>query len=188
MTRTLVALASVALLAPTAVDADTVPSPTQTASPATTGFSQTIRASWDRVKRNVAGSADLMRETAYSFKPTPEVRSFGEIVGHLANEHYAFCSSVKREKNPHQDVDFEKLTEKPDLVKAITESIAYCDGAYALLDDTPKSLEPLQAGRRDTRLSVLMLNVTHDSEHYGNLVTYLRMKGFVPPSSSGSNR
>ena len=124
----------------------------------------------------------LKAEGDYGFKPTSGVRTFGEILGHLANEHYMFCSEVKGEKNPQESVDFEKKTAKADVVKAITDSIAYCDSVYASLKDDPRLLQPY-AGRRDNPYSTLLLNVTHDSEHYGNLVTYLRMKGIVPPSS-----
>lgn len=60
----------------------------------------------------------------------------------------------------------------------------YCDLTYAAFKDGAKALEPLKFRSTDTPFSVLMSNVTHDNEHYGNLVTYLRMKGIVPPSSA----
>jgi uncharacterized damage-inducible protein DinB len=154
--------------------------------PADTGYSATVRARWNAIKRNVAGSAQAMPEAGFSFKPTPEVRTFGQLLGHLTNEHYIFCSQVKGEKNPHEAVDFEKKTTKAEFVKDMNDSIAYCDAAYAALKDDPKSIAPIAPPRRDTAFSSLLLNVTHDSEHYGNLVTYLRMKGIVPPSSQPS--
>ena len=127
-----------------------------------------------------------MPESSYSFKPTPEVRSFGELIGHLANEHYLLCSPLKGEKNPQASVDFEKQTGKADLIKAINDSIAYCDLAYAAAKDDPKTIAPFSATQQDTPFRVMVLNVTHDSEHYGNIVTYLRMKGILPPSSQPS--
>jgi uncharacterized damage-inducible protein DinB len=151
--------------------------------PADGGYTTTIRNSWNRVKRNVAASALAMPDASYAFKPTPEVRTFGELIGHLANEHYMFCSQLKGEKNPQEAVDFEKQTAKADLVKAINDSIAYCDAAYVAIKDEAKTTAPLAPNRRDTPVSTMLLNVTHDSEHYGNLVTYLRLKGIVPPSS-----
>jgi uncharacterized damage-inducible protein DinB len=146
-------------------------------------YTKTVSSSWNRVKRLVAASAESMPEANYSFKPTPEVRSFGEIIGHLANEHYMMCSDVKGEKNPQERVDFEKKTTKAELVKALADSSAYCDAAYNAAQDEAKMLQPVKPNRRDTPFGTLLLNVTHDSEHYGNLVTYLRMKGIVPPSS-----
>ena len=156
----------------------------QTPAPAAAGYTATIRSSWNGVKRNVAASAEKMPEANYSFKPTPDVRSFGELVGHLANEHYLLCSPLKGEANPMAAVDFEKKTAKADLVKAINDSIAYCDAAYAAAKDDPRTLAPFSETRRDTPFRTMLLNVTHDSEHYGNMVTYLRMKGIVPPSSA----
>jgi uncharacterized damage-inducible protein DinB len=149
------------------------------------GFVGPVRSSWTRVQRIVAASAEAMPEANYAFKPTSDVRTFGQLIGHLANEHYMICSSVKGEKNPHEGVDYEKTTAKADLVKALKDSNTYCDAAYAL-SDAAKLTGPTAPNRRDTPFSGLLLNVTHDSEHYGNIVTYLRMKGIVPPSSQPS--
>jgi uncharacterized damage-inducible protein DinB len=153
---------------------------------ADSGYTAAARSRWNSVKRNVSASAKAMPEAAYTFKPTPDVRSFGELIGHLANEHYLLCSPVKGEKNPQEAVDFEKKTTKADLVKAIDDSIAYCDAVYATMKDDAKMTAPLAPNRRDTPFSSMLLNVTHDSEHYGNIVTYLRMKGIVPPSSQST--
>ena len=98
------------------------------------------------------------------------------------------CSGVKGEKNPQEAVDFEKKTTKADLVKALQESNAYCDAVYATFKDDSKNTQPTAPNRRDTPFGSLLMNVTHDSEHYGNIVTYLRMKGLVPPSSQPSSR
>jgi uncharacterized damage-inducible protein DinB len=158
----------------------------QTPPPADSGYTATVRNRWNAVKRNVAASAQAMPDAGYAYKPTPDVRTFGELIGHLANEHYIFCSMVKGEANPFKDVDFEKKTAKADMVKAINDSIAYCDPVYTALKDEAKTTAPIAPNRRDTPFSALLLNVTHDSEHYGNIVTYLRLKGIVPPSSAPS--
>ena len=147
------------------------------------GYTGSMRSSWNRVKRLVSASADAMPEANYSFRPTADVRTFGELIGHLANEHYMICSGVKGEKNPQESVDYEKKTAKADLVKALQESNAYCDAVYGSLTDTPKLTQSATPGRSDTPFGSLLMNVTHDSEHYGNIITYLRMKGLVPPSS-----
>jgi uncharacterized damage-inducible protein DinB len=154
--------------------------------PADTSYTASVRTRWNAVKQNVAASAQAMPDASYSFKPTPEVRSFGELIGHLANEHYMICSSAKGEKNPEEAVDFEKTTTKAGLVKAINDSIGYCDAAYTTAKDDAAMTTPRTPNRRDTPFNGLLLNVTHDSEHYGNLVTYLRLKGIVPPSSQPS--
>jgi uncharacterized damage-inducible protein DinB len=135
---------------------------------------KSVLSAWNRVKRLNAQSAEAMPEANFAFKPSADVRTFGQIIGHLANEHYSFCAEVKGEANPKKSTDFEKTTAKADLVKALNDSNAYCDAAFASMKGDEKSF------------GTLLLNVTHDSEHYGNLVTYLRMKGIVPPSSQPS--
>jgi uncharacterized damage-inducible protein DinB len=146
-------------------------------------LSRTVKGMWDGVKRNIAESADKMPEANFSFKPTPEVRSFGELLGHVANSAYAYCARAKGEANPNQGNDFEKKTAKADLVKAISDSFAYCDGVYGSLTDA-KALEMIKAGQNEVpRLSPLISNISHTNEHYGNVVTYMRLKGLVPPST-----
>lgn len=153
------------------------------AQPAANPFTRMVTTNWDGLKKNLTASAALVSEADYGFKPTPQVRSFGQIVGHLANDHYLMCSAAKGEKNPSA-VDFEKTTGKAELVKALAASIAYCDAVYASMTDAA-ALQPIEAfGQKFTRLGMLNLNVTHGSEHYGNVVTYMRLKGLVPPSSA----
>ena len=156
------------------------------AQPAASGYSSTVAGAWNRMARLLAASAEAMPDAGYAFKPSPDVRTFGELLGHLAEEHYLFCSEVKGEKNPKEGTAFEKLPTKGELVKALAESIAYCNPVYAAARDEAKMTQPLAPNQRDTPFSNLLMNVTHDSEHYGNLVTYLRMKGIVPPSSQPS--
>ena len=145
-------------------------------------FLAAIQEGWDSIKTNIARSAAAMPAPDYGFRPTPKVRTFGEILGHLANEHYIICSAVRGEANPNT-VDFEKTTAKDALVKAINASIAYCDQAHNNLSESQAVGKVKLFDTEHTRFSALTINVTHDSEHYGNLVTYLRLKDIVPPSS-----
>ena len=129
-------------------------------------------------------SAELMPEANYAFKPTPDVRSFGQLIGHVANANYMFCSSVLGEKNPAAQ-DLEKTTDRATLVKGLKDAFAYCDGAYQITN--AKAGEPIEFfGMKGDKLWALMFNVAHNNEHYGNLVTYFRLKGMVPPSSQGN--
>ncbi len=113
------------------------------------------------------------------------MRTFGQILGHLVNEHYVMCSGVKGEKNPHEKrPTSRRRASKADLGKALEASIAYCDGVYGAMTDAAAFATLELFGDKYTKLALLQLNVTHDSEHYGNLVTYLRIKGIVPPSSA----
>lgn len=141
------------------------------------------KAFWTGVKNNVVKAAEKMPEENYSFKPTPEVRSFGQLVGHVADAQFMFCSMVKGEKR--QPVNAEKMASKADLVAAVKESAAYCDAVLADLSDA-KAMETIKVfGRDRTRIAAAFLNTSHSNEHYGNIVTYMRLKGLVPPSSEG---
>lgn len=175
MTKLLCTLSAAALLASVS------PSAAQsTANP----FTGMISGSWSSLKKNLSASARKMSEADYAFKPTPEVRSFGQIIGHLANDHYLMCSGAKGEKNPSA-TDYEKTTSKAALVEALDKSIAYCDSVLASMTDAAGQQPVELFGQKFLRLGALQLNVAHSSEHYGNLVTYMRLKGVVPPSSTG---
>jgi len=141
------------------------------------------RHAYAEVKNNILKSAEKMPEENYGFKPAPRVRSFGQILGHVAEEQYFFCGSVKGEQKA---VDVEKTkTLKADLVAALRDSFAYCDAVYDELTDA-SAVQTIQVGEsRRTRLRLLWGNTLHDTSHYGNLVTYLRIKGLVPPSTEG---
>jgi uncharacterized damage-inducible protein DinB len=127
-------------------------------------------------------SAEKMPEDQFGFKPTPEVRSYGQILGHIANANYRMCGMAAGEKP--NETDFEKTTAKADLVKALTDAFAYCNKVTASINDTTGTEKVKFFGDMDrTKLGVLNFNVAHNLEHYGNLVTYMRLKGIVPPTS-----
>lgn len=142
-----------------------------------------IKGQGNMIKGNLIKSAAKVPESEYAFKPTPEVRSFGQLVGHVANANYMICAMALGEKNP-APTDFEKtVTGKAALEKGLADSIAYCEGALAKLTPT-SSLEEVKFFMGPTpRLGVFAFNNAHNMEHYGNMVTYMRLKGIVPPSS-----
>jgi len=142
-----------------------------------------IRGLYETVRGYIVAAAEQVPEADYSFKPTPEVRSFGELVGHVANAQYLFCAPVLGEQAPQMG-DAEKLMSKAELVAAVKAAFEFCDRAYAA--DASKMSASMQFfGQPHTGLSVLAFNMSHDFEHYGNMVTYMRLKGMVPPSSQG---
>jgi uncharacterized damage-inducible protein DinB len=139
---------------------------------------------WGGAKRNIVESADQMPEANYSFKPVDTVRTFGQILAHVADSNYFYCARSKGEAPPVPDGTLEKTaTTKAAIVKALAESVAYCDAVYASL--TPASaVDMVKAGNNQIpRVQPLFSNVSHNVEHYGNLVTYFRMKNVVPPST-----
>ena len=139
---------------------------------------------WGGAKRNIVESADQMPEGNYSFKPVDNVRTFGQIVAHVADSNYFYCARSKGEAPPVPDGTLEKTaTTKAAIVKALGESVAYCDAVYAALTPT-SAAETVKAGDNQIpRVQPLFSNVSHNVEHYGNLVTYFRMKKMVPPST-----
>jgi uncharacterized damage-inducible protein DinB len=148
--------------------------------------SDSVRSTWKGARTYIRDSADQMPEADYGFKPVATVRTFGQILAHVAGANYLFCSAAKGEKSPHAEDEFEKsATTKAAIIKALDDSLAYCDASYtALTDKSAGELVDMPFGMPKTaRAGVLIMNTGHLSEHYGNLVTYFRIKGMVPPSS-----
>ena len=137
---------------------------------------------YGRVKDILLRSAEKVPEENYSFKPTDAVRSFGQIVGHVADAQYLFCSIELGEKNPAPKIEQTK-TSKADLIAALKDAFAYCDKAYDGMTDV-SAAEMVKLFANDApKLAVLTVNNMHNMEHYGNLVTYMRLKNIVPPTS-----
>ena len=136
---------------------------------------------YDYVTGVVIAAAEKMPEENYSFKATPEVRSFGEIVGHIAGAQQMFCATAAGEK-PAMPGEKSK-TSKADLVQGLKDAKAACDKVYSGMTDAQAGQMANFMGHEMTKLSVLSINTAHTDEHYGNLVTYMRLKGIVPPSS-----
>jgi uncharacterized damage-inducible protein DinB len=139
------------------------------------------------IRRNLAEAAESMPAADYVFKPTPEVRTFGEVIAHVAFANFLFCSQAKAEQPPSRE-SYAKATDKAVLAKALRDSLAYCDDVYAATTDANfneqvKIPGPKGAGQAG-RGAVLVFNTTHNNEHYGNLVVYMRLKGHVPPSTA----
>ncbi len=142
---------------------------------------------YNYLKPDLIKAAEKMPEENYGFKPTPEVRSFGQIVGHVADAQYMFCSIVLGDGTKPPGIEKSK-TSKTDLVKVLNDSFAYCDKAYDSMTDAHATEMVKFFGRDMAKLTMLSINNAHDDEHYGNLVTYMRIKGLVPPSSERENQ
>jgi len=167
------------LLASAAVVAQNKPAPTPSPD---NPYSTFNKIAYGHVKDILLRSADKMPEENYSFKPTDTIRSYGQIIGHVADSQYYFCSVALGETNPAPKIEQTKTT-KADLIAALKESIAYCDKAFDGMTDAAGAQPVKLMGRDMPRAAALMINNMHDMEHYGNLVTYMRLKGIVPPSS-----
>ena len=132
----------------------------------------------------VLQAAKDMPQDKYSFRPVEGVRSFGELIGHVANANFTFCSIALDEDRPQQK-NFETVTDRAELIEATERAIEYCGRAY----DLPHRMahdEKTVFGQKGSLTWLLAWNTSHNSEHYGNIVTYLRISGMVPPSSQGN--
>jgi uncharacterized damage-inducible protein DinB len=138
------------------------------------------------VKGYVLKSVDQVSQDLLAFKPTPEVRSMGQIFGHIADANFMICSMASGQKPTMSDIEKTKTT-KADLKAALEASFAFCEAAFDGMTTARASetIEKFFVPGTQTRLGVLAFNTAHDFEHYGNLVTYMRLKGMTPPSSAG---
>ena len=157
------------------------PSPIAAPNPLTTTLSIFRSNMQDKIMK----AADTMPEAKYSYRPTKDVRSFAEILNHVADISYFLCSNAKGEAPPAMATGKGSKTEIMAYLKGAFE---YCDGVYSSLTDA-SGLEMVditqESGRqtRNLRMALLILNFAHNNEIYGNIVTYLRMKDIVPASS-----
>jgi uncharacterized damage-inducible protein DinB len=140
------------------------------------------KVAYGRVKDLLLRSAEKVPEENYNFKPTEAVRSYGQIIGHLADAQYLFCSIELGDKNPAPKIEQSK-TSKADLIAALKDAFAYCDKAYDGMTDASATQMVKLFANDAPKLAVLTVNNMHNMEHYGNLVTYMRLKNIVPPSS-----
>jgi len=163
------------------------------APPPTLDIVGSLKLQHQNIRRNLAASAEKMPEADYAFRPQgapPEVRTFGQIVAHLVAANYNLCASVKPEPAPKHAANDKEVQPKADLVKMLNEALAYCDAIYdsqtsASINEMLKRTGPNNTTLERARGNTLISNIAHNNEHYGNLVTYMRAKGIVPPSSEG---
>ena len=147
-------------------------------------LSDDVRRAYADVRNNILKSAEKMPAENYDFRPAPRIRTFAQLLGHVAQEQYLFfCGPVKGEQKA-ADIERTKTT-KLQLLGALKDSFAYCDSVYSGITDAAAQEVVNTGGSRSMKLRLLWMNVVHDQSHHGNMVTYLRMKGIVPPSTEG---
>jgi len=142
-----------------------------------------LKQAYNGIKNNFLKAAEAMGEDNYSFKPTPELQSFGERVAHIADANARTCAAIKGEK---KNVEAASKTSKADLIAATKESFDYCDSIFNSLTDSDASkMISMGRGGSHSELSTLWGLVVHDNEVYGTMTVYMRLKGIVPPSTAG---
>ena len=154
----------------------------QSAAPAPDAAVGTMRELWKSVTDYITSAANEVPEAQYGYRPVETVRTFGQLIAHIAGAQNLMCSAALGDPPREEDEIERTKTSKADLVAALRASTEYCAKAYAQSDAQARQGTKLFGGDR-TRLYALGLNATHNGEHYGNIITYLRMQGVVPPSS-----
>jgi DinB superfamily len=147
-------------------------------------LSAEVKSAYNSVKNNLLQSAEKMPEDGYSFKPTPDIRSFAEVLGHVVSAQTHACGAVVGGTSAGTT----KNETKSEVLTALKAAFDVCDKAYDSLTDA-NAAEMIQSPRgARSRLGVLTGNVAHDNEQYGILSVYMRLKGVIPPSSESAGR
>ena len=150
-----------------------MPNPIAAPNPLTTTLSIFRSNMQDKIIR----SADAMPESKYSYRPTKDVRSFAEILTHVADISYTLCSNVKGEGNP---VATTAKVSKTEIMAYLKGSFDYCDGVYSGFTDAHLNDPADFFGAKTNKMFILTQVGNHDALHYGNLVTCLRLNDLVP--------
>ena len=139
---------------------------------------------FDYAKKNLLASAELMPEKDFSFRPTLQIRTFGEVLDHVAQTQQLFCSTLKGEQRPAPpEGNGDPKRTKAQVLAALREAFTTCDDVFANATDADLGSRVKLLGRERPKTAVFTLSIVHMGEHYGNVVSYLRLKGLVPPSS-----
>ena len=143
-----------------------------------------IKGVHDTVKGYITKAAAQVPEAMYKYQPTKEVRTMGQLFGHIANASRMICGIASGMKST-STVDAEKLATKAELQKALADAFSECDHAMTMITAANANEGVDIFGQAHTRVGGMAFNNAHNFEHYGNIVTYMRMNNLVPPSSGG---
>jgi hypothetical protein len=154
----------------------------QQAAPVANPVSTTVKTQMPRFAKNMVTAAEAMPAEKYSFKPTPEMNTYGHLVMHSAQANYNLCSKISGGTAP--DVALTDTDPKDKLVGALKSSFDFCASALASADDS-KLGDSVSLGpnRQSTRAGALILLSDEWFDHYGTQAVYLRLNGILPPSA-----
>lgn len=156
------------------------------APPAPVSLAAGMQRAWAAINTNLTQALEVMPAEHFTFQTTPANKTFGAQFGHVANFRYNSCAAAQGVPNPNQGKNLEQVATRAEMVKALADSTAFCDKAFAQLTDQ-NALELVTRGRGQVaRGAVLSDLIAHDNEEYGVLTQYLRMKGVVPPSTAAA--
>jgi uncharacterized damage-inducible protein DinB len=145
-----------------------------------------IKAQHDVAKGYILKTAEMLPENLYSFRATPDVRTIAQLIGHITDATNMICGGAGGGTPPSVNAE-KSMSTKAQLTKALADAMASCDKVIADMDDK-KAMETTKffVGGTSTRGMIIAFNTAHNFEHYGNLVTYMRLNKIVPPSTAGT--
>jgi DinB superfamily len=150
------------------------------------GLARYLQVGYAGLKRDLTEAAEKMPEADYGFKPgsMPEVRTYGEVIAHVADGQFSTCASVKGVANPYQGKDVaHTLTRKAEIIRALADSFAFCDDVFSSLTDASVT-DFIKLGQGEVQRGAALVGlVAHNAEMYGISTVYLRSKNLVPPST-----
>jgi len=154
------------------------------------GLVAEVKNIYTAVQANIVKSAEQFPADKLAWQPTPAVRSWARLIGHITDDNNGACWLMAGEAQApprvdtadNQDSPANKLS-KDDLVNGLKASVERCNRAFAVATDANMAERNGPNGRR-SKLGALIYNTSHTNEHYGNIVTYMRLNNMVPPSST----
>ena len=156
------------------------------------GIAGSFQNSYNSLKANVTQSAEMVPESGYGLKPSTmaEVKTYGQVIGHVADAQFNQCSGALGMPNPNQGNSFEAMGRtRAEIIKGLADSFALCDKAFAMLTDENAS-ELIAGGRggQQARAAALLGVIAHGNEMYGIYTVYQRAQNIVPPSTAARGR
>ena len=153
-------------------------------------LSMSLQRSYAAIKNNLMLAAEKLPEADYGFKPSSmaEVRTYGQLFGHVANAQFNACSAARGVPNPNMGVNNEQKTVRAEIIKALADSFAFCDPAFAALTEANGAEIMTQGRGQVARAAILAGLVAHSNEMYGTAGVYMRAKNVVPPSTEGNQQ
>jgi hypothetical protein len=145
-----------------------------------------VQSIFNALKGNITKSASQFPEDKYTWQPTPLVRSWARLIAHISDDNNGACSALAGVPRPPrldtedtQNSAANKMS-KADLEKGLADSFALCDKAFGAVTDA----NMLERNGNRSKIGTLIYDTSHINEHYGNLVTYMRLNNLVPPSTA----
>jgi uncharacterized damage-inducible protein DinB len=184
MTRITVVLAAALVAAATAVSAQELVFPEiRPLNGEKLGVVTSFQREYERIKINMTAEAEGMPEAFYSWVPAENMRSYGELMGHITSSQFGMCAVLKGVPNPNQGINNEDYKSKAQAVKALAASFAFCDSAFSSLTEKNLLEYVKEKDGEITRAGSIAHFFAHGNDVYGYAAVYMRLKGLVPPTT-----